>query len=338
VTTEVSSRTLHVANGTCTTALLGAAGIPGRASIWADPLHDGPVPSGLSDDDLLNLRVDYLSGKLDGYPPSPASQDPVNDLRAWRAAIDDVASYDEIVLWFEHDLFDQLNLIQLLDHVSRDGVRAKPISLICVGGFPGHPNFKGLGELSPAEIGSLVGTRRLVGEAQMALANRAWNAFRDPDPRAIERLIQADTSALPFLRAALRRHLQEFPWTRDGLSRCERRLMTLAEREPIGIHDAFPRMHEGEDAFYIADGSFWDLAVELERASLVTIDAPSRHPYDFPDGTIVLTALGGDVLGGREDRIARCGIDRWIGAVHLEGSNGVWRWDDAAGALVPPQP
>jgi hypothetical protein len=37
-------RVLHVANGTSTTRTIEAAGIPGVTSIWADPLHDGPVP------------------------------------------------------------------------------------------------------------------------------------------------------------------------------------------------------------------------------------------------------------------------------------------------------
>jgi hypothetical protein len=44
---------LHVANGTSTTMTIEAARIPGAVSIWADPLHDGPVPGGLSDDELL---------------------------------------------------------------------------------------------------------------------------------------------------------------------------------------------------------------------------------------------------------------------------------------------
>ena len=45
---STATRFLHVANGTCTTKLIEAAGIPGALSIWADPLHDGPVPGGQS--------------------------------------------------------------------------------------------------------------------------------------------------------------------------------------------------------------------------------------------------------------------------------------------------
>jgi hypothetical protein len=56
------SRLLHVANGTATTTIIEAAGIPGTMSIWADPLHDGPVPGGIDDEALLAVRREFHSG------------------------------------------------------------------------------------------------------------------------------------------------------------------------------------------------------------------------------------------------------------------------------------
>src|SRR5688500_10147227 len=119
-------RFLHVANGTSTTMTIDAAGIPGGCSIWADPLYEGPVPTGLSDDELLDGRMRFLAGER----PSP---DPVNDLREWRAAIARHEAYDELVLWFEHDLFDQLNLIQVLTWIREHLPAAKAVTLICIG-------------------------------------------------------------------------------------------------------------------------------------------------------------------------------------------------------------
>jgi hypothetical protein len=329
----VSARTLHVANGTSTTNLLAAANVPGRTSIWADPLHEGPVPSGVSDDELVVIRADYLSEPVEGVSQVLNRDDVREDLQRWRAAIDDITSYDELILWFEHDLFDQLNLIQILDRLSRAS-RAKAVSLICIGAFPGHPNFKGLGELTPAEIGSLVDTRQLVTNAQLDLGARAWTAFRSSDPREIQRFAESDPSALPFLRAALQRHLQEFPWTRDGLSRSERRLLELVEAGPIDADAAFPLMHRGEDAFYIADGSFWQVACDLARASLVSLEIRSPRPAGFPEATITIAPRGVDTLRGRADRVAESGIDRWLGGVHLAGSDRVWRWNAATGNIV----
>src|SRR4030095_12776459 len=193
---EATTPFLHVANGSSTTGLIEAAGIPGRRSIWADPLHDGPVPAELDDAELMEVRRQYLAGPVSSpaWRGSDPSLDPANDLRQWRSNIARDDSYDELILWFEHDLFDQLNLIQVLTWIHERIARIKRISLICIGSFPGRPQFKGLGELTPGEIASLVDTRQPVTESQNVLAERAWRAFREPTPHALDAPRHAGTS------------------------------------------------------------------------------------------------------------------------------------------------
>jgi hypothetical protein len=98
-------------------------------AIWADPLDSGPVPGRLTDAELVDVRVRHL-----GPPP-----DPETDLREWRLAIGRHDSYDEINLWFEHDVFDQLNLIQLLTFLRASASATKRVSLICIGRSPAAP-------------------------------------------------------------------------------------------------------------------------------------------------------------------------------------------------------
>lgn len=90
MTPATKTRFLHVANGTSTTLTIEAAGIPGTCSIWADPLYEGPVPGGLSDAELLDVRMRYLTGPADltwaAWAGSDPSLDPADDLRQWRAA------------------------------------------------------------------------------------------------------------------------------------------------------------------------------------------------------------------------------------------------------------
>jgi hypothetical protein len=324
----------HVANGTSTTRLIEAAGIPGARSIWADPLYEGPVPGGLTDAELLDVRDRFLAVPADvsfaAWRGSDPALDPANDLRRWRAAIDRHESYRELILWFEHDLFDQLNLIQLLPWIREHLPPSKPVSLICVGSFPGRPSFKGLGELTPFELASLLESRQRVDEAQYALAECAWQSFRQPTPEPLDQLRRDDTSALPYLAAALARFLQEYPWTIDGLSRSERRLLELAAADGIALSTAFPRMHEGENAYYITDGSLAELAERLSVTSppLLTLDTAGSSNEAALQGTITLTDTGRAVLDGQLDRVATCGIDRWYGGVHLRGRHSIWRWDD----------
>ena len=326
-------RLLHVANGTSTTRTIQAAGIPGARSIWADSLYDGPVPGGISDRELLNLRRQYLAGPEGN---DPVALDPVNDMREWRATIERHESYDELVLWFEHDLFDQLNLIQLLTWIREYLPASKLVSLISVDSFPGRPDFKGLGELTPRELATLVDTRQRVTGPQYELAQRAWEAFRAPTPHALDAIRHENTAALPFLAAAIARFLQEYPWTIDGLSRTERRLLELATGDGITLRELFPRMHEDERAYYVTDGTVAELAEALAGTSspLVTLDLSEPGKRGILRGRIAVTDTGQAVLSHERDRVATCGIDRWLGGVHLQSDGAIWRWDDTRQQII----
>lgn len=175
-----------------------------------------------------------------------------------------------------------------------------------------------------SELAPLLATRQPITDAQYALAARAWQAFREPAPERLDRLCRADTSALPFLGAALTRFLQEYPWTTDGLSRRERRLLELS-RDGMSLTDAFPRMDQGETAYYIADTTLFDTAEALASTtpSLLTLSEGDEWKR-----AVSLTAAGRAVLAGERDRVDLCGLDRWFGGVHLEPGSPMWRWDD----------
>jgi len=219
-------------------------------------------------------------------------------------------------LWFEHDLFDQLNLVQALDWVHHHVPREKPVSQVSIDAFPGHPEFKGLGELAPGDMVFLLTARQPVSGAQFGLAGQAWRAFREPTPESLDALRRCDTTALPFLSRAVTRLLHELPWTTDGLSRTERQLLRLAAAGPVDPASALPRMHAGEDAYYITDTALADLAAALAQTTPPLLQ-----------GDRGLSDTGRAVLAGQVDRVEACGIDRWLGGTHLRNDN-VWRWDE----------
>ncbi|MFM8535175.1 MAG: hypothetical protein ACKOEC_16555 [Acidimicrobiia bacterium] len=310
---------LHVSNGHSATGLIERSGLPGRTMVWCDPLHEGPVPGGITDAELLRIRARFLAASED------AADTVASDLARWRASIDDTDAYDELVLWFEHDLFDQLNLIQLLAHLGQRESWPKPVTMICIDRHPGHQDFKGLGELSPSEIAALFPSRLPVTAAQIGVAQRAWLAFRAPEPSAVEAVLHTDTTALPFLADALRRHLEEFPSQRDGLSLSERRLMEQAADGPAPLGEMLPRMHDGERWLYVTDTMLMDRVRALTDASPALLAVAGAFDRQRPSGTIELTAAGRDVLAGRQDRVRLCGLDRWLGGVHLTGRGRDWR-------------
>jgi hypothetical protein len=160
-----------------------------------------------------------------------------------------------------------------------------------------------------------------VQDDEYVLAGRAWRAFREPTPESFDQLRHSDTHALPFLSGAVRRFLEEYPSTRDGLSRSERRLLEIAEGGSR-LATAFPRMHTGEEAYYIGDLSFMRLIEELA--------ATSPPLLLIADGSFSLTAEGREVVAARKDRVSY-GLDRWMGGVHLQtGKTPIWRWSGSS--------
>jgi hypothetical protein len=97
----------------------------------------------------------------------------------------------------------------------------------------------------------------------------------------------------------------------------------------------FPRMHGGEEVYYITDSSLAELATTLSRTSppLLTIADNDGAAEWALNRTVAVTDAGREVLAGTRDRVA-CGIDRWLGGVHLHGRGDVWRYDQVRRRIV----
>ncbi|HUE87424.1 MAG TPA: hypothetical protein VMO26_15220 [Vicinamibacterales bacterium] len=315
---------LHLVNGSSIVPHIGAAGIIGRIVSWDDVLHEGPVPAGLNIAAMRDTRAAFLAhcgwGSRHEIARSLAERD---------AALENLQRVDEIVLWFEHDLYDQLQILQILDRLPIDG--GPRLTAV--------PDDDYLGYQPAARFGELFASRRDVTSSQRIAARDAWDAFRSADPQAIVDVLQRVTD-LPHLPAALRRHLQQFPSTRNGLSRTEQQALEAVARGATLARDAFTQAnHRSEEAIFMGDAAFLFHIRGLlngPRPLVARADGPHQGP-GAPlslDDELELTGDGRRVLAGDADRVTLCGIDRWLGGVHLEGRGPVWRWHPTRATVV----
>jgi hypothetical protein len=316
--------TLHVTNGDSMVALLEKTGLAERILAWRDVLHEGPVPA-VPDAERRRLRAEFLAGA--DHPDVAAI---VRDLEARDRTLDRHAG--EYVLWFEADLYDQLQIAEILARLAARRVDPGRITLISVGEHVGIPHFGGLGELGPEQLAALAERAATpVGPAALELATRAWNALRAPGPRGVAELTTVHSSELRFLAEAFGRLAREYPSRRDGLSLTERRLLAGAADGgaggPVSRVALFDQAGRKEPRPFLGDTFAFRI---LDRL------AGAPHPLLRPeaDGRLALTADGERVLAGEADHVTLNGIDRWIGGVHLSGREVPWRWDEATETLV----
>jgi len=319
------ARTLHITNGDSAAGTMNEARIIGDILPWRDVLHDGPVPQGLSLAQLGPVRARFLS--------SVGWDDESQLLRAFKSRDDVVERYDEyesVVLWFEWDLYDQLQLLQLLDFFAgKLGTREAPLRLemVSVAGY--------LGNLPPDKLPALYEQREPVNVATLSLGQKAWRAVTSPDPREVPALLATDTSSLPFLADALERFLEELPWTSDGLARSERQLMEGIASGASSFGEVFQYATAREERIYCGDAS---AALYLRRLSQGDSPLVSSQGNGTADAELSLTDAGKEVLGGEGDWIDLGGSDRWLGGVHLDRSNAPWRWDSRNRVVTQSRP
>ena len=320
--------TLHITNGDHAGDMLRRF-VDGPVTLACDMLHEGPCPP-VDGDAWHKVRGRFLAGR-----GRPADEITASLAAGDRTILDACNRGERLVLWFEHDLFDQLALIRTLDLVGR--VRSDPtsISLICIDRFPGVDRFVGLGQLTPDQLATLTGTGVPMTAGQVGLARDAWRAFRSADPSELVR-IAPSSSALPFLGDALLRFAAEYPSVDNGLSRTEELALGALDGGPMSGGALFGDTQRREPVPFMGDWPFFDTLQRLAsaRVPLVTVETGSDGG-EMRSARLALTAAGRDVLARKADHVRLNGNDLWRGGVHLTGSDhSPWRWDGDAERLV----
>lgn len=312
---------LHITNGDATKQGLERSGVPGRFSSWDDILHEGPIPL-VSGDDWLTVRSAYLASAGYGAAEEIRRSFKVKDDALEQLPQDE----DEVVFWFEHDLYDQLLLLRHLWWIGAQP-RAARFSIVIGTDY--------LGLLKPEEFPAKFERRKPIASTQIDLGTLAWTAYCGDDPRQLLPFLSPLTE-LPYLAAAMRRLCEEFPSTPNGLARSERQILEVLADGSRTPEQTFVQTARLEEDIWMGDWSFWTIVKRLNAGThpLLTLDVETR-PDRLPSGTLTITETGRRVLARQADHLALNAPSRWIGGTRLTPERS-WRWTGSS--LQPPAP
>jgi hypothetical protein len=231
---------LHVTNGDAAVFdIARAAGVAPEAIVpWRDVLHDGPVPAGLGAEALARVRAAHIAAR--GWASEAEA------LVAFLERDARLASHPadaEVVLWFEDDLYDALQLAQIGDRLAG---RPGPVTRVAMP----HDRRGGLADAYRARS-------RVVPDG------RAFAALCSGDPRG--------WAGFPFMD----RLLEELPWAGTGLSRLEREVLEALVTGPLGRGELFLAVAEREHPPWLGDTTVWAAADALDP--LVARDGAAWH-------------------------------------------------------------
>ena len=317
---------LHVTNGDSAAGTLLQTSLVERVLPWRDALHEGPVPA-VPDDELRGIRAAFLAEEA----PTDAA-----GIRRWLGQRDATLADNaagELVLWFEADLYDQLQLVQVLARLAELRVDPARVTLICIGEHLGIAHFGGLGELDAPQLETVADAAATpLSRSAFDHAAAAWTALRNADPRGIAATAGMRHAELRFVAESFDRLGREYPSTRDGLSLTERRILAAVEDGADTAGAAFARVRAREPRPFLGDTFFFRIVARLARAGTPLLELGALHVD--ASTSLVLTPAGRRVLAGADDHVRLNGIDRWVGGVHLVGDDAHWRWDEGTEAIV----
>ena len=326
---------LHIHNGDSSADTAKHSSLPGEHFAFREALIAGPAPSDLSQSEWRHVRAQHLS---ESYGVELQKCD--RELLDQEAKLATFPEHEEVVLWFEYDLFCQVHLIYLLNWFGQRQLGQTKLGLICVDEFPGKPNFRGLGELNAEELASLFPKRQPVTPEQLKVGAAAWQAYSSSNPQDIEKTLESDTKSLPFLQAALNAHLRRFPSTTNGLGAVEARGLELIQSGSKTFEPLFHSFGDAEPVYGLGDSQFWLTLRRMTDAhrpllGLRNVSSDDKRALDvMADAAFEITDVGRQVLKADADFVELNGIDLWLGGVHLAGTETPWRWNDQSGRVV----
>lgn len=307
---------LNITNGDCAVDIMQKAGIEGDFLPWRDVLHDGPVPKDKTLEGLSNIRAEFISslgwGEYSQVKKGFVARD--NVLKSFK-------DYDKVILWFEHDLYDQLQILQILDWFNQQGEHAVTLSIICTEAY--------LGPLTVDELIHLKRFEQPITQQHLTLASDVWSAFCESTPLALFKFLQQDLTPLPYLKDAIVRLFEEYPNHINGLSRTAVQALTLIAGGESNPYKLFALNQKQEKRVYLGDLSFWNILNDLLLAAkpLLALNKGEKLTPPFDKSIkLSITKDGLKALNGHFNYIEHNPVNRWIGGVNINNDK-PWYWN-----------
>ncbi len=281
---------LHITNGDATGELLNASdAIDGELLCWRDVLHDGPLLAG-DVERYEQARARFLAALVNGLRATAEGKleeaSVLADFQRRRSVLDGIDDYEQVTLWFEHDLYDQLQLIEILKELDSRQQRLPPCYLICIGEHPEVPFFHGLGNLTPGQLAGLSVQRRSISASLLRAGTGLWKLLTAAEPTGLADWLdrfrdeqtpeqQLVARELPFMAAALLRFAREFPASDSGLTLTRRLLLEAVASPPNSLPALLESLKRREAAGMLVVGQ------TAERRYRQILDGPASFQRLF---------------------------------------------------------
>jgi len=218
------SSQLHITNGDSFTQRLKSLKFKGEIITWREMLCEGKTETSVGSEAFWKTRFEFLHKN---YNVSK-SWFVEKTLKEYRSLCNH-KQQDEIILWFEYDLFCQINMLAVISWLKTHR-RHVQISLVCSGYEDDSNRLYGLNELNDDQVEAHFKSRVSLSQNDIEYADYVWQLYCSDNPIRLENLSDFDLYQFKYLEDALKTHLRRFPAIKNGLNEIENRVLQVASQ------------------------------------------------------------------------------------------------------------
>lgn len=217
---------LHITNGDDLTDKLQQLKVPGDVIVWREMLCEGPTIQEVGNEEFLKVRKDFLRKN---YQISEEEYK-----KKFIVELDKLAAingYDEVILWFEFDLFSHMNMLAVISFLKQNR-KNNPLYLVCSGRLKGDEELAPLSDLSIKQLQRHYDCKITLTEDDVLMAELIWDLYCSKNPIRLKSKIKK-TSNFEYLSSCIRAHIERFPRVSSGLNTLEINVLKLIEEHEI---------------------------------------------------------------------------------------------------------
>lgn len=256
----MTSSTLHITNGDSTTNYLQSLQFEGEFITWREMLCEGKTSIDVGSESFWKTRFDFLKSS---YKVTKKTFIDFT-LKEYRNLCQK-KDQQEIVLWFEHDLYCQINMIAIVSWIKRFR-KGEKVSLVCSGDVKGSKKRLGLCELNPKQIQQHYNNRVELTQDDIEYADYIWQLYCSDSPLRLETVYKFNPmSPFVYLSEAIEMHLKRFPSIENGLNNVENYILKTAHlTKPTSKDQLVGKLLKNEEAYGFGDLQYFQKIDKLK--------------------------------------------------------------------------
>lgn len=245
------SSLLHITNGDSFTEKLTSLKLKGDIITWREMLCEGQTLTNVGSETFWKARFEFLNKN---YKVSK-SWFIEKTLKEYRSLCNH-KQQDKIVLWFEYDLFCQINMLAVLSWLKTHRKYAE-ISLVCSGKEDDTDKMYSLCDLDDEQLLNLYENRTILKQDDIEYADYVWQLYCSDNPIRLENLSDFNEYQFDYLSEAVQNHLMRFPSIKNGLNQMENNILQLSvDKKPASKKALLGTMLQNQQGLGFGDSQY----------------------------------------------------------------------------------